>query len=71
MYYQFISQNIDPWHNNDVTLTDNYSVGSLGFTTLVPYYLPVITTLMLLVRSYQLNQRNKRYCSNIVSKLLT
>ena len=37
-----------------------YSVGSLGFSTLVPYYLPVITTLMLLVRSYQLNQRNKR-----------
>ena len=37
-----------------------YSVGSLGFSILVPYYLPVITTLMLLVRSYQLNQRNKR-----------
>ena len=43
-----------------ITLIVTYSVGSLGASILVPYYLPVITTLMLLVRSYQLNQRNKR-----------
>jgi len=49
-----------------------------GFTTLVPYYLPVITTLMLLVRSYQLNQRNKRkygaawtgYCEKVRSNIV-
>ena len=44
-----------------LSLIATYSVGSLGLSTLVPYYLPVITTLMLLVRSYQLNQRNKRW----------
>jgi len=49
-----------------------------GFSILVPYYLPVITTLMLLVRSYQLNQRNKRkygaawttYCEKVRSNIV-
>jgi len=36
------------------------AVGSLGLTALVPYYLPVMTTLMLVVRTHQINQRNKR-----------
>jgi len=54
------------------------AVGSLGASILVPYYLPVITTLMLLVRSYQLNQRNKRkygaawttYCEKVRSNIV-
>jgi len=33
---------------------------SLGRTALVPYYLPVVTTILLLIRSHQLNQKNKR-----------
>ncbi|XP_023339913.1 delta(14)-sterol reductase isoform X1 [Eurytemora carolleeae] len=36
------------------------AVGSLGLNALVPYYLPVMTTLMLVVRTHQINQRNKR-----------
>merc|ERR1719336_1915981 len=40
------------------------AVGSLGVTDLVPYYLPVVTTLMLMVRCTQLNQRNKRKYGN-------
>ena len=33
---------------------------SLGLTFLTPFYLPVITTLMLMVRCLQTNNRNKR-----------
>jgi len=40
------------------------AVGSLGVTDLVPYYLPVVTTLMLMVRCTQINQRNKRKYGN-------
>jgi len=36
------------------------AVSSLGKTALVPYYLPVMTTLMLVVRAHQINNRNKR-----------
>jgi len=36
------------------------AVGTLGLKSLVPYYLPIITTLMLVVRTHQINQRNKR-----------
>ena len=43
-------------------------VGSLGFTDLVPYYLPFMTTLMLLVRCHQLNQRNKRWVIILTTK---
>ena len=39
---------------------EQYLVGSLGLNALVPYYLPVMTTLMLVVRTHQINQRNKR-----------
>jgi len=54
------------------------AVGSLGLTDLVPYYLPFITTLMLLVRCHQLNQRNKRkygaawnsYCEKTRSNII-
>jgi len=54
------------------------AVGSLGFTDLVPYYLPFMTTLMLLVRCHQLNQRNKRkygaawntYCERVRSNII-
>lgn len=54
------------------------AVGSLGLTDLVPYYLPFITTLMLLVRCHQLNQRNKRkygaawnsYCEKTKSNII-
>merc|ERR1712233_175391 len=35
-----------------------------GVTDLVPYYLPVVTTLMLMVRCTQINQRNKRKYGN-------
>ena len=37
-----------------------FIVGSLGFTDLVPYYLPTVTSLMLVIRCHQINQRNKR-----------
>jgi len=40
------------------------AVCSLGVTDLVPYYLPVVTTLMLMVRCHQINQRNKRKYGN-------
>jgi len=40
------------------------AVGSLGVTDMVPYYLPVVTTLMLMVRCTQINQRNKRKYGN-------
>jgi len=54
------------------------AVGSLGLTDLVPYYLPFMTTLMLLVRCHQLNQRNKRkygaawnsYCEKVRSNIV-
>lgn len=36
------------------------AVSSLGMTELVPYYLPVVTTLMLLIRCIQINKRNRR-----------
>ncbi len=35
-------------------------VSSLGVSHLIPYYLPVMTTLMLVIRTHQINQRNKR-----------
>ena len=34
---------------------------SLGSTFLAPYYLATVTTLMLLVRCVQTNNKNKRY----------
>jgi len=40
------------------------AVASLGKTALVPYYLPVMTTLMLFIRAHQINQRNKRKYGN-------
>merc|ERR1712087_1073623 len=54
------------------------AVGSLGLVDLVPYYLPFMTTLMLLVRCHQLNQRNKRkyggawtsYCETVRSNII-
>jgi len=36
------------------------AVGSLGVVSLVPYFLPVMTTLLLVVRSHQINIKNKR-----------
>jgi len=36
------------------------AVSTLGRTDLVPYYLPVVTTLMLVIRSVQINKRNKK-----------
>jgi len=36
------------------------AVGALGVTDLVPYYLPAVTTLMLIIRCHQINQRNKK-----------
>jgi len=36
------------------------AVSTLGLTDLVPYYLPVVTTLMLVIRSVQINRRNKK-----------
>merc|ERR1719412_1879153 len=35
-----------------------------GFTDLVPYYLPTVTSLMLVIRCHQINQRNKRKYGN-------
>jgi hypothetical protein len=35
-------------------------VTSLGLSHLIPYYLPIMTTLMLVIRTHQINQRNKR-----------
>jgi len=54
------------------------AVGSLGFTDLLPYYLPVVTTLMLIIRCHQINQRNKRkygaawstYCDKVRSNII-
>lgn len=40
------------------------AVGSLGLTDLVPYYLPAVTSLMLMLRCHQINQRNKRKYGN-------
>ena len=37
-----------------------FLVGSLGTAALVPYYLPVISTLMMVVRAQQINNRNKK-----------
>lgn len=36
------------------------AVPSLGLTQLVPYYLPVVTTLMLVLRCVQINKRNSK-----------
>jgi hypothetical protein len=36
------------------------AVSSLGVSHLIPYYLPVMTTLCLVMRTYQTNQKNKR-----------
>lgn len=36
------------------------AVNSLEASELVPYYLPVVTTLMLVIRSIQINNKNKR-----------
>ena len=42
-------------------ILNNYiPVSTLGMTDLVPYYLPVVTTLMLVIRCIQINRRNKR-----------
>jgi len=49
-----------------------------GFTDLLPYYLPVVTTLMLVLRCHQINQRNKRkyggawstYCERVRSNII-
>jgi lamin-B receptor len=54
------------------------AVGSLGLTDVVPYYLPVVTSLMLMVRCHQINQRNKRkygnawtsYCEKVRSNII-
>lgn len=54
------------------------AVGSLGLVDLVPYYLPAVTTLMLMVRCHQINQRNKRkygnawtsYCEKVRSNII-
>jgi len=54
------------------------AVGALGFTDLVPYYLPFVTTLMLVIRCHQINQRNKRkygsawnsYCEKVRSNII-
>eukprot|EP00092_Neocalanus_flemingeri_P014603 GFUD01015753.1.p1 GENE.GFUD01015753.1~~GFUD01015753.1.p1 ORF type:complete len:889 (+),score=228.79 GFUD01015753.1:240-2906(+) len=40
------------------------AVSTLGLTDLVPYYLPVVTTLMLVIRCVQINRRNKRKYGN-------
>jgi len=49
-----------------------------GFSDLVPYYLPFVTTLMLVIRCHQINQRNKRkygsawnsYCEKVRSNII-
>lgn len=49
-----------------------------GLTDVVPYYLPVVTSLMLMVRCHQINQRNKRkygnawtsYCERVRSNII-
>jgi len=49
-----------------------------GFTDLIPYYLPVVSTVMLISRCHQINQRNKRkygsawstYCERVRSNIL-
>lgn len=49
-----------------------------GVSHLIPYYLPVMTTLMLVIRTQQINQRNKRkygqawnsYCERVRSNIL-
>jgi len=54
------------------------AVGALGITDVVPYYLPVVTSLMLMVRCHQINQRNKRkygnawtsYCERVRSNII-
>jgi len=54
------------------------AVGTLGVTDLVPYYLPVVTTLMLVIRCIQINRRNKRkygdawneYCGRVRANIV-
>jgi hypothetical protein len=46
-------------------------VSSLGVSHLIPYYLPVMTTLMLVIRTHQINQRNKRSAHIILQYLHT
>jgi protein-S-isoprenylcysteine O-methyltransferase Ste14 len=49
-----------------------------GLTDLLPYYLPFVTTLMIVIRCHQINQRNKRkygtawdsYCEKVRSNIL-
>jgi len=54
------------------------AVSTLGVTDLVPYYLPVVTTLMLVIRCVQINRRNKRkygsawdeYCGKVKANIV-
>jgi len=54
------------------------AVGSLGLTHIVPYYLPAITTMMIMFRCHEINQRNKRkygnawtsYCEKVRSNII-
>jgi len=54
------------------------AVSTLGLTDLVPYYLPVVTTLMLVIRCIQINRRNKRkygeawndYCAKVKANII-
>jgi len=47
-------------------------------TDLVPYYLPVVTTLMLVIRCVQINRRNKKkygnawdeYCGKVKANII-
>jgi len=54
------------------------AVSAMGLTDLVPYYLPFVTTLMLIIRCQQINQRNKKrygaawtaYTENVRSNMI-
>jgi len=54
------------------------AVSTTGLTDLVPYYLPFVTTLMLIIRCQQINQRNKKkygsawttYTENVRSNMI-
>jgi len=54
------------------------AVSTLGMTDLVPYYLPVVTTLMLVIRCVQINRRNKKkygsawdeYCGKVKANII-
>jgi len=54
------------------------AVSTLGLTDLVPYYLPVVTTLMLVIRCVQINRRNKKkygaawddYCGKVKANIV-